>query len=108
MKLAMKGFDQDINKMQEKMIEMLNSVSDAVKFALKENPGSEAYNALADFAGTYIWIIVSSNLIRFTDTVTFFEECGLDACTARDIATVMKYAQAEQRKKEAGMQLLMF
>lgn len=108
MKLGMKGFDQDINKMQQKMIEMLNSVSDAVRFTLKENPSSEAYEALADFAGTYVWLILNENLIRFKDTAVFFEECGLDQCTARDIASVMKYAQEKQRKKEAGMQLLMF
>lgn len=108
MKLGQKGFDQDINKMQVKMIEMLNSVSDAVRFTMKENPGSEAYEALADFAGTYVWLILELNLIRFTDTAVFFEECGLDECTARDIARVMEYAQAKQREKEAGMQMLMF
>lgn len=108
MKLGQKGFDQDVNMMQQKMIEMLNSVSDAVKFTLKENPGSEAYEALADFVGTYVWIIINLNLIRFTDTAAFFEESGLDECTARDIAVVMKYAQDEQRKKESGMQMLMF
>lgn len=108
MKLGLKVFDEDQNKERQKQIDILNSVASAVKFTLNENKGDEAYDILAQVAGFFACLVINKNLIRFSDPADFFEECGFDDCTCRDMTNALEGVQKEQKKKDAGKQQLMW